>query len=105
MSVQTDAINKIKAAETEAAAIRQAAIEAGRGVTTEAERKASALLRNAGTDADSNSKRIFSEAEKRAAGYIADAVKKADDKAKKMTGEAETKLDAAAAVIIERILK
>jgi V/A-type H+-transporting ATPase subunit G/H len=105
MSVQADAINKIKTAETEAAAIRQAAIDAGRAVIAEAEKKAAVLLKNAESDADSNSKRILSEAEKRAAGYIADAVKKADDKAKKMTAQAETRLNDAAAVIIERILK
>lgn len=105
MSVQTDAINKIKAAESEAAAIRQAAIEAGRAVTAEAERKAAVLLGSAEADADSMTKQILSEAERCAAEYAANAANKADGKAKKMTDETETRLSDAAAVITERILK
>jgi V/A-type H+-transporting ATPase subunit G/H len=105
MSVQTDAINKIRAAETKAAAIRQAAIESGRAVTAEAERKAAALIGSAESEADSDTKNIIYEAKKRADEYTADAVKKADQKAKKMTDEAEKRLNDAAAVIIERILK
>lgn len=105
MSVQTDAINKIRAAETEAAAIRQTALEAGRAITAEAERKAAVLLGSAREDADSMTKRILREAERCAAEYAADAANKAGDKAKKMTDEAETRLNEAAAVITERILK
>lgn len=105
MSVEYNTINKIKATENEAVAIRQAAIETGRAVTIEAERKAAVMLETAAAEAEAAAKRIIKEASIRAAEHTVAAAKKAEEKAKKMTVETEPRLAAAAAVIIERILK
>ncbi len=105
MPIEDNTINKIKATENEAVSIRQAAIETGRAVITEAERRAAVMLETAAAEAEAASKRIIKEASGRAAEHTAIAVKKAEDKAKSLIAGTEPKIDIAAAVIIERILK
>ncbi|MHB1152893.1 MAG: hypothetical protein ACYCWE_12175 [Eubacteriales bacterium] len=105
MPVEYNTINKIKATENDAVAIRQAAIETGRAVITEAERRAAVMLETAAAEAEAAAKRIIKEASGRAAEHTAVAAKKAEEKAKSLIAETEPKLDTAAAVIIERILK
>lgn len=105
MPVEYNAINKIKDVENDAVAIRQAAIESGRAVTIEAERKAAVMLETAAAEAEATAKRIIKEASGRAVQHTAVAVKKAEDKTKNMIAETEPRLAAAVAVIMERILK
>ncbi len=105
MSAEYDAINKIRAAESDAVAIRQAAIETVRAVKAEAERNAAVLLDRAAAEAETISKRIIEEASVNANKQKADAAEKAEEKAKKMMTEKESRIETAVNFIIERILK
>lgn len=103
--MSADVIDKIKAAENEALAIRQAALEAVREKVAQARRQAACIMERASKDADASANGIKNEASVRASGIAAAAAAEAAKEAARISAETEPKLEAAALIIVERILK
>ncbi|MDD4772084.1 MAG: hypothetical protein PHZ09_00570 [Eubacteriales bacterium] len=105
MSTESNVIDKIKTVEDQALAVRQGALETAREINAEALRQAARIMERAAGEADAAAKDIISAASERASAITAAAAMRADEEAERIITETEPKLDAAASVIIERILK
>ena len=105
MSAENDVIDIIKTVEDQALSVRQGALEAAREIVAEARRQAARITEKAAGEAESAAKSIINEASLRASGIAAAAAARAAEEAELIKTETEPKLDAAAAVIIERILR
>ena len=100
-----EAMKQITAAE-QAAKERRAAAEAeARRLTAEAEKAGQALLQKTRTDAEAQGKAGLAAAEEREAARAAEIAQAAEQESARQRKQAEARMDAAAELIVERVVK
>ena len=100
-----DAIQKITQAEQDAQARKAEASAAAMKLVSDARREGDALIAAARANAEANNKALLRQAEQRAAQDAEALLAKAAQDAQSMCRAAEARLDRAADLIVERVVK
>lgn len=104
-TMSLEAIKQITAAE-QAAKERRAAVEAeARRLTAEAEKAGLDLLQKTRADAEAQGKAGLAAAEERAAARAAEIAQAAEQESARQRKQVEARMDAAAELIVERVVK
>ena len=100
-----DAIQKITGAEQTAQARKAEAAAAAKKLVTDAQREGEALIAKARADAEAHNKSLLQQAEQRAAQAAEEIMANAARDAEAMCSAAQGKLEQAADLIVEKVVK